>query len=197
MIRRYVMVGLLGFVFAGCGGNPYLEASLDPAKFEGKDQAWFEENWGKPSAKTSRFFGGKVGSILVLLAEKLISHFLISLRTSAKSHWILIKIKSWTITRIRIVSLRLSWDQSRYPWIVRASRILSQFVQTRGFLYRETCLTRKVSCHAELLCVRRRKTCSKPRLKSSCSLHLSDQIAPSRIRSRCQVVQRRNGCLRD
>ena len=50
---------MLGLLCAGCGGNPYLEASLDPAKFEGKDQAWFEENWGKPSAKSSRFFGGE------------------------------------------------------------------------------------------------------------------------------------------
>jgi len=59
VIRRYVLMGMLGLLFAGCGGNPYLEASLDPAKLEGKDQAWFEENWGKPNAKTSRFFGGE------------------------------------------------------------------------------------------------------------------------------------------
>jgi len=59
VIRRYVLVGMLGLLFAGCGGNPYLDASLDPAKFEGKDQAWFEENWGKPSGKSSRFFGGE------------------------------------------------------------------------------------------------------------------------------------------
>jgi hypothetical protein len=59
VIRIYLVVGMLGLLCAGCGGNPYLEASLDPAKFEGKDQAWFEENWGKPSAKSSRFFGGE------------------------------------------------------------------------------------------------------------------------------------------
>lgn len=59
MIRRYMLVSLLALLFAGCGGNPYLDASLDPAKLEGKDQAWFEENWGKPSAKSSRFFGGE------------------------------------------------------------------------------------------------------------------------------------------
>ncbi|TFG64703.1 MAG: hypothetical protein E4H32_02655 [Nitrospirales bacterium] len=59
MIRRYVLVCALGLLLAGCCGNPYLDASLDPATFQGKDQAWFEENWGKPSAKSSRFFGGE------------------------------------------------------------------------------------------------------------------------------------------
>ena len=59
MIRRYVFTVALGLLLAGCGSNPYLEASLDPATFEGKDQAWFEENWGKPSGKTSRFLGGE------------------------------------------------------------------------------------------------------------------------------------------
>ena len=59
MIRRYVLLSVFGLLCAGCGGNPYLDASLDPAKFEGKSQAWFEENWGKPSGKSSRFFGGE------------------------------------------------------------------------------------------------------------------------------------------
>ncbi len=51
-----VVVGLL---LAGCGGNPYLDASLKPAEMEGKTAAWFEENWGSPSGKASRFFGGE------------------------------------------------------------------------------------------------------------------------------------------
>lgn len=59
VIHKYLVIGLLGLLCAGCGGNPYLDASLDPAKFEGKDKAWFEENWGKPSGKSSRFFGGE------------------------------------------------------------------------------------------------------------------------------------------
>ncbi len=60
MIRLYVIVGLLGLFCAGCGGgNPYLDASLEPAKFEGKDQAWFEENMGNPSGKSTRFGGGE------------------------------------------------------------------------------------------------------------------------------------------
>jgi len=46
-------------LLTGCGGNPYLDASLDPAELEGKSQAWFEENWGKPNAKSKRFFGGE------------------------------------------------------------------------------------------------------------------------------------------
>ncbi len=58
MVR--VTVVLVAAIFlAGCGGNPYLEASLDPAELEGKDQAWFEENWGAPSGKAPRFFGGE------------------------------------------------------------------------------------------------------------------------------------------
>ena len=59
MIRRYLLIGILGMLCVGCGGNPYLDASLEPAKFEGKSQAWFEENWGAPSGKTARFFGGE------------------------------------------------------------------------------------------------------------------------------------------
>lgn len=56
MVRALLVAGLL---VAGCGGNPYLEASLQPAEFEGKDQAWFEKNWGAPSGKAPRFFGGE------------------------------------------------------------------------------------------------------------------------------------------
>ena len=39
--------------------NPYLEASLKPAELQGKDKAWFEKNWGAPSGKATRFFGGE------------------------------------------------------------------------------------------------------------------------------------------
>ncbi len=56
-IMRAVLVA--GLLVAGCGGNPYLEASLKPAEFEGKDQAWFEKTWGPPSGKAPRFFGGE------------------------------------------------------------------------------------------------------------------------------------------
>ncbi len=60
MKRQLLFVVLMSWLCVGCGSdNPYLEASLDPAKFEGKDQAWFEENWGKPSGRSSRFFGGE------------------------------------------------------------------------------------------------------------------------------------------
>ena len=55
MIRQYLLLGVLGLLYAGCGGG----GSLDPAQLEGKSQAWFEENWGKPSARVSRFFGGE------------------------------------------------------------------------------------------------------------------------------------------
>jgi hypothetical protein len=58
---RGSIVGLvLGIVLmAGCGGNPYLDASLKPAEMEGKEKAWFEKNWGAPSGKAPRFFGGE------------------------------------------------------------------------------------------------------------------------------------------
>ena len=46
-------------ILVGCGGNPYLDASLKPAELQGKDKAWFEENWGQPSGKSPRFFGGE------------------------------------------------------------------------------------------------------------------------------------------
>ncbi len=59
MNRTSCIVGALILMCAGCGGNPYLDASLEPAKFQGKDQVWFEENWGKPNGKSARFFGGE------------------------------------------------------------------------------------------------------------------------------------------
>ena len=43
-----------------CATNPYLDMGLDSAKLEGKDKTWFEEQWGKPDAKTARLFGGEV-----------------------------------------------------------------------------------------------------------------------------------------
>lgn len=55
----YVIVVIMGLILGACGGNPYLDASLDPAEMEGKSQSWFEENWGKPSGKSARFFGGE------------------------------------------------------------------------------------------------------------------------------------------
>jgi hypothetical protein len=58
---RGSMVGLvlIMVLLAGCGGNPYLDASLKPAEMEGKEKAWFEKNWGAPSGKAPRFFGGE------------------------------------------------------------------------------------------------------------------------------------------
>ena len=44
---------------AACGGSSYWDTSLDRAELQGKSQAWFEENWGRPSAKAQRFFGGE------------------------------------------------------------------------------------------------------------------------------------------
>ena len=58
-MRRVMGWLLVVLIVAGCGGNPYLDASLKPAEFEGKDKAWFEKNWGPPSGKSPRFFGGE------------------------------------------------------------------------------------------------------------------------------------------
>lgn len=59
MGRRTVGILLAIGLLAGCGGNPYLDASLNPAELEGKDKAWFEKNWGEPTGKSARFFGGE------------------------------------------------------------------------------------------------------------------------------------------
>lgn len=58
-MQRLVGLLLVVALMAGCGGNPYLEASLQPAEFEGKDKVWFEKNWGTPTGKAPRFFGGE------------------------------------------------------------------------------------------------------------------------------------------
>ena len=58
MMRRSVWM-LAGCLFlSGCGGNnPYMEQDLRSS--EGKDKAWFLKNWGEPSGKATRFFGGE------------------------------------------------------------------------------------------------------------------------------------------
>ena len=51
---------LLGTLVAGgCGTPSHQEFPPVSAEIEGKSQAWFQENWGKPGAKTRRFFGGE------------------------------------------------------------------------------------------------------------------------------------------
>lgn len=60
MLGVFLAVGLIAGSLAGCGGgNPYLDASLKPAELEGKEKAWFEKNWGEPTGKAPRFFGGE------------------------------------------------------------------------------------------------------------------------------------------
>src|SRR5436309_13514233 len=57
---RWIIVVLLAVMLVtGCGGNPHLDASLKPAALEGKDKAWVEKNWGGPSGKSPRIFGGE------------------------------------------------------------------------------------------------------------------------------------------
>jgi len=56
----FLCVLRLGMVATGgCGtssrqGNPPAAATI-----KGKSQAWFQEQWGQPSAKSKRFFGGE------------------------------------------------------------------------------------------------------------------------------------------
>jgi hypothetical protein len=59
MMQRSAWMFLICLALTGCGGNPYLDQSLKPAELQGKDKAWFEKNWGAPSGKASRFFGGE------------------------------------------------------------------------------------------------------------------------------------------
>ena len=60
MLRRSAWVLSVCLVLVGCGGsNPYLEQSLKPAELQGKDKTWFVKNWGEPSGKAPRFFGGE------------------------------------------------------------------------------------------------------------------------------------------
>ena len=60
MTRRWLLA-LIGCLFlSACGGNnPYLEQSLKPAELQGKDKSRFVKNWGEPSGKAPRFFGGE------------------------------------------------------------------------------------------------------------------------------------------
>ena len=59
-MQRWAWIFLFSLALISCGGgNPYLEQSLKAAEFQGKDKAWFEKNWGAPSGKATRFFGGE------------------------------------------------------------------------------------------------------------------------------------------
>ena len=64
MMRSSVWVLALCLFISGCRGNPYLEQSLKPAELQGKDKAWFLKNWGDPSGKAPRFFGGETWTLL-------------------------------------------------------------------------------------------------------------------------------------
>jgi hypothetical protein len=58
-MRRFIWPLLLSLLLTACSHNPYLEASLKPAEFQGKNKAWFEKNFGPPDGKAARFFGGE------------------------------------------------------------------------------------------------------------------------------------------
>ncbi len=54
----------------GCGTSPPQDASRTPPEFQGKSQAWFEENFGKPDAKSKRFFGGETWVYFRIAGDK-------------------------------------------------------------------------------------------------------------------------------
>ena len=56
MLSKIVAIIFVAIALSGCGGNPYLDASLKPAELEGKPQSWFKEQWGTPSAKSKTVF---------------------------------------------------------------------------------------------------------------------------------------------
>lgn len=59
LLEKAMRGSMLVVLLVGCGGNPYLDASLKPAELEGRDKGWFEKNWGPPTGKAPRFFGGE------------------------------------------------------------------------------------------------------------------------------------------
>ena len=59
MFASHIVLVSGALFLAGCGGTSYWDTSLDPTKLQGKSHVWFEKNWGKPSSKVQRFFGGE------------------------------------------------------------------------------------------------------------------------------------------
>ncbi len=55
----FLVLGTLSLTLGSCGAPPHQDAPRIPTEVRGKSQAWFEENWGKPSAKSKQFFGGE------------------------------------------------------------------------------------------------------------------------------------------
>ena len=67
-MTRQWLLALIGCLFlSACGGNnPYLEQSLKPAELQGKEKSWFLKNWGEPSGRAPRFFGGETEKRVVV-----------------------------------------------------------------------------------------------------------------------------------
>lgn len=59
MRQKWCLFVICLFLSACTGSNPYLEQSLKPAELQGKDKTWFQNNWGEPSGRAMRFFGGE------------------------------------------------------------------------------------------------------------------------------------------
>ena len=57
LLLCFLLLGTL--VASGCGTPPYQETPPASAGIKGQSQAWFQEHWGKPGAKSKRFFGGE------------------------------------------------------------------------------------------------------------------------------------------
>ncbi len=53
----FLLLGTL--VAGGCGTAPRQDTPSASTGIKGQSQAWFQEHWGKPGAKSKRFFGGE------------------------------------------------------------------------------------------------------------------------------------------
>ena len=56
---RILILLVLSLTLVGCSRHLNQDASPHSAEFHGQSQAWFIEHWGKPRARSNRFFGGE------------------------------------------------------------------------------------------------------------------------------------------
>ena len=70
MFASHIVLVSGALFLAGCGGTSYWDTSLDPTKLQGKSHVWFEKNWGKPSSKVQRFFGGETWTYFRIAGEE-------------------------------------------------------------------------------------------------------------------------------
>ena len=55
--------------------NPFVDTSVNLEDLQGTTHIWFQDNWGTPSAKTKRFFGGEIWVYLRIDSERATAPF--------------------------------------------------------------------------------------------------------------------------